>query len=69
MSDLINDKLDRLESKLDKLDGKLDNHLERISKIETSVKWLKGSMKLGVGILVSVLSGIATAILHLYGRH
>lgn len=60
--------LNSIESKLDKLDEKLDNHLERISKVETSVKWLRGSIKLGVGVLLSVLSGIATAILHLYGR-
>jgi hypothetical protein len=52
------DPLTRIEHKLDALNSKLDNHLERISKAETAISWLKWALS----VLVS-LSGVAALAL------
>lgn len=53
-----------LDSRLDRIEGKIDQHLERISKAEESISWIKGHIKLGASLLVAVLSGMAGAIYH-----
>jgi hypothetical protein len=56
--DLFNLK-DHLDGRLDKLEGKLDNHLERISRAETSIEWIRGHLKISISILVAALTGMA----------
>lgn len=51
---------DHLDGRLDKLEGKLDNHLERISRAETSIEWLKGHSKISLTVLISVLGYLLT---------
>ncbi len=40
------DKLDDIKTSLSRIEDKLDSHLERISRAEESIVWLKGHVKL-----------------------
>ncbi len=48
-----------LDGRLDKLEDKLDNHLERISKAETTIDHLKGSAKISITVLLSITAYLA----------
>lgn len=56
-----------IDNRLDRLENKMDTHLDRISKTEieiakqqAEISWVKGSVKFGVTILVSVIGGIVS---------
>lgn len=49
----------RIEQRLNVIENKLDKHLELVAKHETDLNWLKGSFKLGAGVVASVISGLA----------
>jgi hypothetical protein len=40
---------------LDRIEAKLDNLAERLVAIETDQKWLKGTIKLGVPVVSSII--------------
>lgn len=61
LKDHLDDRLDKIESKIEKADAKLDNHLERISKAETDISWLRGHAKLTVTLILTALSGLTLA--------
>ena len=54
--------------KLDSHDEKLSNHLERLSKAEEAISWLRGHVKLVVTIGISVVGALMSAVLK-YGMH
>lgn len=63
---------EHIDTRLDKLEDKLDAHLERISatenrlsKSETDIHWIRGSIKIGVTLLLAALSGLAAIV---FGR-
>lgn len=55
----LNDLQSHLDSRLDRLEDKLDNHLERISRAETSIEWLRGHANIATTLLITALSGLA----------
>jgi len=57
-------RFDQLDSRLEKLDEKLDDHLGRISKAETEIHWIKGSSKIVLTILISILGFVAQFFWH-----
>ncbi len=61
-------RLDGLSSELkDEIKGlseKVDNHLERISKAETSIEWIRGHLRISVTLLISALTGVTAALYH-----
>jgi hypothetical protein len=60
--------LKRIEGKIDGIGNKIDSHLERISILEESVRWLKGHVKFSLTIAISVVGILLTAIIqHLKG--
>lgn len=60
--DWLKPELEHINSKLDRLDNKLDAHLERISKSEEAIVWLKGHVKIvttiGISAIGSIIAGI-----------
>ena len=52
----------RLERKMDegftRVEDKLDGHLERLSKAEVAIEWLKGHVKITTTIVLTALSSI-----------
>jgi Holliday junction resolvasome RuvABC endonuclease subunit len=56
-----NDLKQHLDSRLDRLEGKLDDHLERISKAEASIEWLRGHAKIVTTLILTALSGAVIA--------
>lgn len=62
LRDHIDSRLDRIESQNLRVEGKLDSHLERISKAEEAIIWIKGHIKIVVMLGMSAISGLAAAI-------
>jgi hypothetical protein len=66
MSDYRKD-FDKIHNSLDKMDEKLDNHLERISKSETDITWIRGHINIVTALAVTLLSGLAVAYFQMKG--
>jgi len=50
-----------LDSRFDRLEDKVDNHLERISKAESSIEWIRGQVNLITALVLAVAGFFATA--------
>jgi hypothetical protein len=57
----LDTRFDRLEARFDQHELKLDNHLERLSKAEEAIAWLRGHVKLVTAIGISVVGAIISA--------
>ncbi len=58
----LDGRLDSVRDDMVRIEGKLDNHLERISKAETSIEWIRGHLRISVTILIAALTGLAGAL-------
>ena len=58
----LEDLKDHMDGRFDKVELKIDDHLQRISKAETDIGWLKGFTKIAITAMVSLL-GAALGIL------
>lgn len=58
LQDHLDNRFDSLDSRLDRVEAKLDSHLDRLSKAEESVAWLKGHVKFSMSILLAVVGGL-----------
>lgn len=65
----LDERFDRLESKLDIHDEKFTNHLERLSKAEETIIWLKGHVKIVTAIGISIAGFIAAALFNLITKN
>lgn len=59
----LEDLRDHIDNRMDKFDNKLDNHLERLSKTEEAISWLKGHVKVSTTILITFIGLMITAYL------
>lgn len=55
--------LTRINNRLDKIEEKLDVNLERVSKLETNLSWVKGSLKTTLAFVLSLTIGLVTTFL------
>lgn len=56
---------DHIDARFDRLENKMDDHLERLSKAEEAIVWLKGHVKLVTAVGVACLGALATAFFRL----
>ena len=47
-----------IDRRFDSLETKLDDHLERLSKAEEAINWLKGHVKLSTAVGLAVIGSI-----------
>lgn len=63
----MDDKLSAIHTDVKALHTKLDDHLERISKAEESILWIKGHIKvltsIGVAIILSAVGFVVKKLL------
>lgn len=59
--------LDALDERLDRIELKLDDHLERVSKAETSINWIQGHLKVATTILLSFIGATITYFINKFG--
>lgn len=57
----IRDLREHLDNRIDRLETKLDDHLDRISKAEESIHWLKGHVKISISVLLAFITGLVGA--------
>jgi hypothetical protein len=53
-----------IDNRLDRLEDKLDNHLERISKAEASIDWIRGHVKIVTTLMITGLTSGLGALYH-----
>ena len=63
----LSDLRDHIDNRFDKLDDKLTSHLDRISKTEESIIWLKGHVKISTTLLITIIGVVVSYILTLQG--
>lgn len=56
----IRPEIDRIQNQLDRIETKLDGHLERVSKLEQDVNWLRGHLQVATAIVISVIGFLGT---------
>lgn len=61
----MNPDLKRIDTRLDRIEQKLDAHLDRVSKNETDIAWIKGHVKIVTTVTLAVLSAVIIAALGL----
>ncbi len=47
--------------RLDRIEDKLDNYAERSTKNEADIAWLKGSTKVSMTVLITIIGAALTA--------
>lgn len=57
----MDDLRQHLDKRFDRIEQKLDNHLERISKAEESIIWMKGHLKIATTFILSLASAAIAA--------
>lgn len=62
--DAIGTRLDRIESVLDIVDVKLDDHLQRVSKAESAIEWLRGHARISTTVFLAVIGALGTILLN-----
>lgn len=50
----------KLDERLDRIEQKLDNHLERVTRAETSINWIQGHLRIATTILISFIGAAVT---------
>lgn len=63
LQDHLDSRFDGLDGRLERVESKLDSHLERLSKAEASIEWLRGNAKIITIIVLSMAGYFATAYL------
>lgn len=51
-----------VDKRLDSLETKLDIHLERLSKSEEAIAWLKGHVRIVTTVVVTAVMGAAASV-------
>ena len=49
-----------MDARFDRLEDKVDNHLERLSKAEAAIEWLKGHVKFTTAVGLAVVGTVMT---------
>jgi len=44
-----------VDSRFDRVENKIDNHLERLSKAEESIIWIRGHLKISTSLFMAVV--------------
>lgn len=64
----LDNRFDGLDRKLERVEAKLDNHLDRLSRAEASIEWLKGNVKIVTTIILSAAGFFAVAFFNYLGK-
>jgi len=57
--------MELLLERLEKIEEKLDSHLERVSKLEKDVEWLRGHLTIATSIFLGILGFLGVALYNL----
>lgn len=57
-----------MSARFDRVEDKLDNAMERLSKAETSISWLRGMVKTALSLCIVAASAVATFIINHFTR-
>ncbi len=63
-----NDKLDAIGTRLDRIETKLDDHLQRVTKAESDINWIRGHLRISTAIFLAVVGAMSTTLFNLFLR-
>lgn len=49
---------DQIFKQLDRIEAKLDKQIERVSAAEEAIRWMKGSIKLTISLIIAATGSI-----------
>lgn len=55
----MDERFDRVEVKLDKVIQRLDTHLERLTRAEESIIFIKGHLKFTLSLAIAIIGSLA----------
>lgn len=64
MSDL-NERFDDLGTRLERIEGKLDDHLQRVTKAESDIGWLRGYARISITVFLGVIGALGAVLLNM----
>lgn len=64
----LDNRFDGLDRKLERVEAKLDNHLDRLSRAEASIEWLRGNVKIVTTIILATAGFFAVAFFNYLGK-
>lgn len=65
MNDHIEQRLEAVDTRLERIEGKLDSHLDRVSRLESDVSWLRGYSRIATTVFLAVIGALGTVLLNL----
>jgi hypothetical protein len=54
--------IERVEARLERIEIKLDDHLQRVSKAETDISWLRGHVQIATTVFISTVGFLLAAL-------
>jgi len=54
-----------ITSRLQRIEDKLDSHLERMTRAESNIEWLRGHVKIATAVFISAVGGLAAIVIKL----
>lgn len=61
----ISSRLDDLGTRMERIESKLDDHLQRVTKAESDIGWLRGYAKLTTTIFLAAVGALGTIVLNM----
>lgn len=58
----ITERLSHIGGRLERIEDKLDKALDRTTRAEADIQWVKGHLRFSLSIAIAVIGGLATAI-------
>lgn len=68
LQEYLDRRFDNLDNKFERIESKLDNHLERLSRAEASIEWLRGNVKVVTTIILATAGFFAVAFFNYLGK-
>ncbi len=63
--DDLGTRLDRIDSHLDSIGDKLDDHLQRVTKAESDIGWLRGYARISTTVFLAVIGALGAVLLNM----
>jgi hypothetical protein len=62
MEEAVKEEFERLHARFDKLEDKIDGHLERLTRAEEAILWIRGHLNTSTAVFLAVVGSIAAWI-------
>jgi hypothetical protein len=54
--------MDKIDQRLQRIEDKLDSHLERVTKVEKDIEWLRGHLSIATSMVLGIISFLGVVL-------